>query len=314
MKRYNTAPSERLHFLLKELQEICNAPPHIDIKVAQAVAELLKIKAHRRPRTLAEIRSLTQRMMRSVEGLAERPLASLQQGDCEYIIEKTFSTPRQRAKGRVILHSLFEQGCRRHWCWHNPIAVIEKPQVIEHEIEPLHWEEIQRLLATARQPAHHPCMPALGLMLWAGLRPAEVERLGWEHLDWDERVIIVSAQHAKTGGCRHVTLQAALATWLREAGVQQEGSICPKNWSRRWKRLRREAQLEPWRQDVLRHTFASYHAKHWHDFSRLQMEMGHRSAQLLRTRYLSMRRVSAKAAALFWKGDISLPYSPVSSA
>ncbi len=301
MKRYDTALSSRLHFLLRELQEICEMRSLIDISFAQAVIELLKIKSHRRPRTLAEIRSLTQRMMRSVEGLSDRPLLTLQREDCEHILEQTFPTARQRAKGRVILHSLFQQGCRRQWCCHNPVSIVDKPHIIEQEIKPLDWVEIQLLLTTARQLAHRACMPAVGLMLWAGLRPAEVERLDWQHLDWDERVIVVSAQHAKTGGCRHVTLSAALHSWLHEAGVQSEGAICPPNWARRWKQLRREARLVPWRQDVLRHTFASYHAKHWHDFARLQLEMGHRSAQLLRTRYLSMRGVSAKTAALFWK-------------
>ncbi|MFI3244645.1 MAG: hypothetical protein R3Y56_10370, partial [Akkermansia sp.] len=59
--------------------------------------------------------------------------------------------------------------------------------------------------------------------------------------------------------------------------------------------------LVPWRQDVLRHCFASYHVKRWHDYGRLQAEMGHRCADLLRTRYLSMRGISSKQAAAFWQ-------------
>lgn len=56
-----------------------------------------------------------------------------------------------------------------------------------------------------------------------------------------------------------------------------------------------------WRPDVLRHTYASFHAKWFRDFPLLQMEMGHRSSALLRARYLNMEGVSRERAALFWE-------------
>ena len=43
--------------------------------------------------------------------------------------------------------------------------------------------------------------------------------------------------------------------------------------------------------NALRHTFASYHAAHFRDLPALQLEMGHRSSDLLRTRYLNLPQV-----------------------
>ena len=39
--------------------------------------------------------------------------------------------------------------------------------------------------------------------------------------------------------------------------------------------------------DVCRHTFASYHAAYLRNLPELQLEMGHRDASLLMTRYMA---------------------------
>lgn len=258
-------------------------------------------KFQRRKRTIAEFRSVSEKMMRICPEWRKRPLRSLQVADCEEMIQHGFSTDRQRLKAYVILHGIFAYGFKRCWCSHNPVALLDKPRVQESELELLSWQELRRLLRVARREEHRACLPALALMLWAGIRPSEVARLDWQHIDWRERVLVVPAQHAKTGGCRHVHLGSALRGVLGEQPHPAAGPICPADWGRRWKRLRGEAGLVPWRQDVLRHCFASYHIKKWHDYARLQAEMGHRSADLLRTRYLSMRGISSKQATAFWR-------------
>ena len=268
------------------------------VRYAQAVEESLEARKARRPRTLAEIRHISNRMMRQVAWLADCPVQNLGRRECEQILSCA-RTPRQQLKWRSILHGVLEHCIRQEWCSFNPVAMLAAPVVQEHELLPLSWEEIRRLVHTARLAAHRCCMPAMGLMLWAGIRPAEVERLRWSDIDWDEDVISLRPAHSKTGGTRHVLLHAVLKNWLRECGGGQ-GRICPANWQRHWRKLRDAAGIVPWRQDVLRHTFASYHVKHFHDFARLQEDMGHRSAALLRTRYLSMRGITRAHARLFW--------------
>ncbi len=267
----------------------------------RAMQAALACRDDRRPRTRAEFAGICRRILRANPELSQRRVRSFTPEDCQRLLEATFSSARQWAKGRIILHGIFAHAHQQGWCSHNPVSALRAPRLQEAEVLPLTPAELTRLLRAARTPTHRACLPALGLMLWAGVRPAEVTRLRWEDIDEEEHVIVLRPQHSKTGGARHITLHPVLASWLREANGPRKGPLCPRGWALRWKRLRLAAGLTPWRQDVLRHTFASYHIKQWHDFAHLQLEMGHRSAELLRTRYLSMRGITAADAARFWR-------------
>ncbi len=271
-----------------------------------AVEESLRERTMRRPRTVRELQRFTRTMMRHPLSPTDKLLRNISTQDCYSLLNACFTTPHQYAKGRAVLHSIFACGLRHGWCSSNPVDAVQRPELCEKEVIPLPWEQLLRLLHTARQGSHVVCMPALGLMLWAGVRPAEMMRLDWSDLDWEEKVISLRARHSKTGGCRHITLHSVLIAWLHlySPSLPHVGSICPRDWIHRWSRLRHAAGILDWQPDVLRHTFASYHIKHWHDAARLQEEMGHRSARLLRTRYLSMRGVTHAHARLFWQPEL----------
>lgn len=271
------------------------------VSFARAAESSLQARAGRRPRTLSEIRGICGRMMRQVPALARRRVAGINAQDCAELLQTVFPTPRQRAKARTILHAVFAHAVRQGWCSSNPVERVRLPPLRENEIRPLLLPQLRTLLRLAMEPLHRPCMPALGVMLWCGVRPAEVARLSWADIDWEERVLVLRPQHSKTGGCRHIPLRPVVQTWLRESGGLGVGPLCPPDWHRRWKRLREAAGLVPWQQDVLRHTFASYHLKAFRNLHELQAEMGHGSPALLQTRYLSMRGVTAEGAARFWQ-------------
>lgn len=268
-----------------------------------AAESLLAQRSRRRPRTVAEIAGICRRLMREHPTLPQRRLRSMQRADCARLLAG-FGTPRQRRKARAILHGLFAHAVRNGWCDTNPVATLPQESVEEAEIHPLTAAELRRLLHTAQHPAHRDCMPALGLMLWAGVRPAEITRLTWADINQAEGIITLHPRQSKTGGCRHITLYPVLQRWLQRCGCHREGPLCPPNWLRRWRALRRRAGLLPWRQDVLRHTYASYHAKRFRHFPMLQAEMGHRSAELLRTRYLNLQGITAATAEAFWNGTL----------
>lgn len=269
-----------------------------------AVDSCLAFKAHRRPRTRADIRQFTSRMMRLVSGLADSPLRSLSSQDCTNILERCFPTPRQRIKARAILSGIFALGCRRGWVSSNPVARVDCPVIEENRVFALDPAQVTRLLHASQNGEQGTCAAAVGLMLYAGIRPHEVERLRWKDISLNERVISIQPRHSKTGGARHVTVQPVLLTWLKSCMTafhpMPDDLICPKNWRIKWRRIRRLAGWETWQQDCLRHTYASYHAKHFKDLSLLQLEMGHGTLALLRTRYLNMQGVTAAGASAFW--------------
>ena len=200
-----------------------------------------------------------------------------------------------------MLHGLFEFALRREWCDKNPIKRIERKKVVEKEIQPLKLAETKRLIKTAQRESPEYAVVA-ALLVYTGIRPREVRRLTWRDIDIEEKTITVSSQCSKTGGVRQVeippVLNRLLITHSREL---KEEKICPTDWQRRWRKIRDNSGFRGrWVQDVLRHTYASFHAKNYADLPRLQLNMGHRDLSLLRSRYVNMHGISRAEAKSFF--------------
>ncbi len=268
----------------------------------------LKAKNHLRSRTLQDYRLVLSTLRREFPAVLSMRVRAVSTPVCEEILDSAFHTLRQRRKARAILHSFFGYCVRHAWCRANPMSATDLPMLREREIAPLTLPEIAALFRAAMLLRLADCVPAIALMIFAGIRPNEIERLCWSDIDPEEKVISVSPTHSKTGGSRHVSILPVLEKILfpryTPAG---DAKICPPNWQRKWAKIRKKAGWSspenPWRQDVLRHSFASYHLKFFKNLPQLQCEMGHASPRLLRTRYLSMRGVTLASAELFWQGD-----------
>ena len=258
----------------------------------QAAWESVTARAGRRPTTTRDLRHYVRRMLK-IEGFGQLPLRAMTVGQCREMLHQAFGhSPHAYRKGRAILHSIFAYGQRREWCDANPVARIEPPQVDETPITPLSNEEVGRLRETVEKRRFRDMRFSLSLLLYSGVRPAEVERLRPEDVCWEERQVIIRAQSSKTGGGRVVPLRAL-------PGLRAKDCRIPRNWQNRWQALRRAAGFTHWVPDVCRHTFASYHAVHFRNLPELQLEMGHRDLNLLRSRY--MAPAARKEARRFWR-------------
>lgn len=250
------------------------------IPLAEAVRHSLEARRDRRPTTLRDLQHFSRRILR-VAGAGERPLRSFTPADCRALLQQAFgSSAHSYRKGRAILHSIFAYGLRQEWCDRNPVAAVEVPRITESPIAPLSGAEIARLTAAAAHPEHREMRLSLHLMLYCGIRPAEVQRLDpARDIDRRNRCVLVRPHASKTGGGRVIPLRHAEA-------LRAEDFRIPEHWEKRWRALRRAAGFRRWRPDVCRHTFASYHACHFRDPAALQLEMGHRDARLLWSRYV----------------------------
>jgi integrase len=269
----------------------------------KAVAFALEARKDRRTRTVYDFRYFTRRFMRRCPGLARRRVRSITPQECAGYIEQAFDTPRQHQKARLILSGVFGTAIKRGWCDTNPVARVEAPRVVEKQVPILSPQEIEQVTTTAETYQSGSCAAAVGMMLYAGIRPHEVARLSWEQVDLRERAIYILPRHSKTGGARRVTIHKPLLRILRAHKRKNEEKICPPNWLYHWRELRRAAGWDSparrWPQDALRHTFASYHLSHFRSYAELQLEIGHRDATLLRTRYVDQRGV--RNARAFWE-------------
>ena len=264
--------------------------------------EYLEDKKHLKPDSLKDIKKLGNRIFRTNANLRNRLISTLKHSELESILERTFCTPSQFNKARMMLHGLFNFAIRKEFCDKNPISQIPKKRITEKEIVPLSLPKIHKLYKSAESNFSGECVVPFALMLWAGIRPREVRRLRWKDIDLTENIITITSQNSKTGGTRHITILPVLKKILLQHQKADEMPIIPPNWDNKWRYVRKHADLQAkWQQDVLRHTFASYHAKHFKNLPHLQLEMGHHNLSLLRSRYINMQGISKKSAKEFFR-------------
>ena len=292
-------PLDELDKLAKAYQQQVHKQEE-NVTFLHTIQESLKSRRHRRASTLADLRSFTNRILRYTNW-HNRALRSITRGECRHVLARYFrKSPHVFCKAKAILHSLFAYGKRQGWCDFNPIDGIESLPIKEDVIHILTLRQIRSIMKALEAEDLHDMSAAVRLMLWCGVRPGEVQRLRWRDIDRREGVVYVDGQNSKTGGARAIPLRGA-ASGLKKWSLHPNTYIAPRNWNRQWVRLRRRAGLHNWQRDAMRHSFASYHLKHFHNISLLQEEMGHRDASLLRTRYLNLRNLSSRAAGDFFK-------------
>ena len=271
-----------------------------EMSVLEGFALYLEYKRHLRKDSFNDIRYLGNRLLRTKPEFGGRNFSELTVSECEEWLNAAFHTNPQFNKARTMLHGLFEFALRREWCDKNPIKRIERRKVIEKEIQPLKLSETKRLIKTAQSESPVYAVVA-ALLVYTGIRPREVRRLTWRDIDTEEKIITVRSQCSKTGGVRQVEIPPVLNRLLITHKSQNSSHICPTDWKRRWRKIRDNSGFRGrWVQDVLRHTYASFHAKNYADLPRLQLNMGHRDQSLLRSRYINMHGISRSEAKSFF--------------
>ena len=272
-----------------------------EMSLADGFALYLKSKQHLRPDSIRDIRCIGNRLLRTNPELGKRNFSELSVAECEEWLNAAFHTNPQFNKARTMLHGLFEFALRREWCDKNPIKRIERKKVVEKEIQPLKLSETKRLIKTAQRESPEYAI-VTALLVYTGIRPREVRRLTWRDIDTEEKTITVRSQCSKTGGVRQVEIPPVLNRLLiTHSHELKEEKICPTDWQRRWRKIRDNSGFRGrWVQDVLRHTYASFHAKNYADLPRLQLNMGHRDLSLLRSRYVNMHGISRIEAKSFF--------------
>ncbi len=287
----------KLQFCNKVIETGLRQVNLIDVAFSTAFECYLKTKKHLRKDSFSDIKYLGNKLIKNIPQLSERNVSEITRGDCEEWLQATFSTPSQFNKARSMLHTFFEFALRREWCEKNPIRLIEKKKVIEKEIQPLSLKDCNNLLRNAQKYS-----APVGILVLAGIRPKEIHNLKWNDIDLDENTITIRSQCSKTGGVRHVEICPKLKRILINA-PKISNNICPPNWTRKWKCIRDNSGFKNcWVQDVLRHTYASFHTKYYKSLSRLQLNMGHRDQSLLRSRYVNMYGISHIDAKDFFTG------------
>jgi integrase len=240
------------------------------------------------------VRDLRDRLKRFSDSFAQAKLSDITPAQIDGWLRELCVAPLTRNTFHLRLSAFFEFARQRGWLESNPLKDVPKAKVRGKPPGILTPEQTARLLESASGET----LPVFALGVFTGLRSAELERLAWHHIKWDERLVEVPALSSKTASRRLVTMQPNLLAWL-EPYRGHHGPICPPNHLRRMVEDRRRAGIMSWPLNALRHSYASYHLAMFKDAPALSLELGHTTPQMVFQHYRELVRPSE--AEKFWQ-------------
>lgn len=305
-------------------------PPSLTVE--QAISAHAKAKSHQAPITQENRATRLATLLSRNPGLADRALDTLTPTDIEHALDTAWpNAPSAWNDGHKHLTAIYNFARRKRLISSDsPMPAIDPRHTAEAEIHPLTPDALRTLFAACRQPnarereeaRHAPTgydrrlllqdtnglQPYIALCAFAGIRPTECTRLRWQDVDFEDSIISIRARNSKTGGARHIELHPTLAAWLhayRPPGALPTDLITPPTqlkWRLRALRTRAGySPANPWQDDALRHTYATYYLKAGGDINRLQLNMGHANPRLLYTRYTNMAGTTRAMATDYWQ-------------
>ena len=239
---------------------------------------------------------------RFVEAWGEKNIADVATGELlDYLTASYGRSASYFNSARGALSSAFVWAVRREIIARNPFDGIESRRVQERESVDVYTpDEARRIMEACAGDGR--AQVGFALLLFAGIRPEELMKLTWEDIRTEadgSMHVRVSARVAKTRQIRLVrvneTLRAFLECVPRRA---RKGSIVPGGWKRVASCVRKAAGVQG-RQDVARHSFASYSLAAGESIEAVSNDLGHaRGSEMLFRHYRAA--VTPDAAREFW--------------
>ncbi|MEZ5303065.1 MAG: tyrosine-type recombinase/integrase [Verrucomicrobiales bacterium] len=288
LQDYGTTVSEAVEFFLSAQQQKARS-----CEFCRAFAEFMEAKSDRRERTKADYRHVANHVGKHLKG---EMLIDLNPRRVDDVLKKTCRTPYGRRRFMAVLKAFFNWAIRREYLEKNPVIKLDPVELSPTRKPILSNDEVRRLLANCRDD-----MRAYYLLgLFCGIRPKELQSLEWCHVDFEQKHIYIPGSISKTWDHRYVYMSNNLVKWLdKEVAQNRHGSIIPHNFFEKHRECYEAAGIA-WKQDVMRHTFASNHLAHHNDLDLLLRQMGHRSSPQTLWRHYHHARTLAEAEE-FWE-------------
>ncbi len=182
----------------------------------------------------------------------------------------------------------------------NPVEGIRPFKVESEGVEVFTPREMASILREAGK-AGDDILAAVLLGGFAGLRSAEIDRFQWETVKLKRGFIDLSAGVVKTAQRRLVEIREPLRTWIADRFAFATGALREPNFKRRLLAFRRYLEAErglPWKDNALRHSFASYLLATTGDAGKVAEQLGHTSPGVVYKHYREV--VEPETAAEWW--------------
>lgn len=261
------------------------------VSISRCVDELLVAKRGGN-KTERYVKSLEHYLRQFSVGRESRAILDFTFSDVESWMAK-YPNADTRRTWLSRVSALFAFCVRRGYCDRNPCDRIEpvtcdrKPPCI---VTPC---QSRKLLAAAPVVMR----PYIVLGMFAGIRPEELTRLNWSHINLETAT--VNIDFPKVRGRRRIVPLDPLAVTLLKQHPLPRGAVAPcRATICRWrKRARALLGLDKWPQDLFRHTAASYLLAKHQDAAKVALWLGN-SVKVLMSHYIVP--VSANDCEAFW--------------
>jgi integrase len=184
-------------------------------------------------------------------------------------------SPKTRNHFREILRGILGYSVEREWLEHARYKRLDT--LLKSESAPSAAPKILTLpeFTYLLENADHELLPIIALGGFAGIRPAEIRRMQWEHV-WNRKTSVeVEASRAKTRQRRLIERVPVLEAWLSPYKNLQR-KIWKHNeniYNKRFNILKTTQGIQG--HNLLRHSFASYRLEMLNgDANKLAYEMG----------------------------------------
>jgi integrase len=172
------------------------------------------------------------------------------------------------------------------------VSTFNDPHSKTAKVSILTPEQLEKFLRVADPDF----VPFFALNAFTGLRREEVIRLDWSEVKLDRSLIDLPFQKSKNRKRKLIEVSENLIAWLKPH-EQKEGSVMPrKKLQLAFENAAEKADILPWPQNALRHSFCSYSvASKGFDWTAAQAD---HSVRLLRERYWEV--VTKDDATKYW--------------
>jgi integrase len=267
---------------------------HNSETVGAALSAFLKVKEGERVRKRYQD-DLRSRLGRFAIEFAGRKVADITAVELNAWLSDLGLAPLGRNTYHLRLGTFFEYCRARGWIVTNPIKDVPKARAAQDQAPGiLSITEVARLLENARPVS----LPYWLFALFCGLRNAELLRLSWENVHWEEALVEVPSASSKTASRRFVSLRPNLVQWLAPYR-DYRGAVCSPGIYKVLVADRKAAGITNWLPNCCRHSFASYHLAHFRDPRELALEMGHTRSEVTFRHYREL--VKPAPAERFWR-------------
>lgn len=289
LQPHSVSLTEATDYYLKHVVAFRQAPT-----VAEIVKRIID-DAHTAGRREKTINDLRHRLQQFSLTFGPRQLATIELPEIESWVNDPTLSARSRINYATKASQLYNYAIKRGWVDANLVDRISRPAPEDKEPGILTIGQAETLLTHA--PAFG-LLPYIALGLFAGLRPTETLRLEWSAIKFDERAIIVGAEVAKKRSRRVVEINETLAAWMKPHMKERGPVVDPTAFRNHFNELRKKAEIDPWPDNSLRHSFGSYHLAAFGDAIRTAGHMGHRDPSVLHNHYKAL--VTKAEAEKFW--------------